>query len=125
MLRILGNRKRLCNGLSRRELLTAGGLSLFGLGLHDFFRLRDARATTTAPVATPGRFGQAPIVLMNSGTLAIARAKAKPISALIAQAAAAARSRNSPRSSNGSRARRSAQIKAASSASAATTSGRA
>src|SRR5947209_2800700 len=60
MLRILGNRKRLCNGLTRRELLTAGGLSLFGLGLHDFFRLRDARAGGTPPAAGANdRFGQA------------------------------------------------------------------
>jgi hypothetical protein len=32
MLRILGNPKRLCNGLSRRDLLRVGGLGLCGLG---------------------------------------------------------------------------------------------
>lgn len=59
MLRILGNRKRLCNGLTRRELLTAGGLSVFGLGLSDFHRLRDAQATTTPQAAGANHFGQA------------------------------------------------------------------
>lgn len=38
MLRILGSPKRLCNGTSRRDFLQAGGLSLFGLGLADYFR---------------------------------------------------------------------------------------
>jgi Protein of unknown function (DUF1501) len=55
MLRILGSSRRLCNGLTRRDFLTAGGLSLFGLGLGDFLRLRDARAA--APVAR--HFGRA------------------------------------------------------------------
>lgn len=35
MLRILGSRKRLCDGLTRRDLLQAGGASLLGLGLAD------------------------------------------------------------------------------------------
>ena len=39
MLRILGSPKKLCNGLTRREMLVAGGLSLFGLGQEDLFRL--------------------------------------------------------------------------------------
>jgi len=33
MLRLLGGPKRLCSGLTRRDLLTVGGLGLFGLGL--------------------------------------------------------------------------------------------
>ncbi len=33
MLRVLGSEKRLCDGMSRRELMRVGGLSLFG-GLH-------------------------------------------------------------------------------------------
>jgi hypothetical protein len=32
MLRLLGGPKQLCNGVTRRDLLTAGGLGLFGLG---------------------------------------------------------------------------------------------
>ena len=35
MLRILGSQKRLCDGLTRRDLLQAGGASLLGLGLGD------------------------------------------------------------------------------------------
>ena len=31
MLRVLGSPKRLCNGYTRRDMLCAGGLSLFGL----------------------------------------------------------------------------------------------
>jgi hypothetical protein len=44
MLRILGSPKRLCNGFTRREMLRAGGLGLFGLGLADFLRLSEAQA---------------------------------------------------------------------------------
>ena len=47
MLRILGSPKKLCNGLTRREMLVAGGLSLFGLGQEDLFRLSAARARET------------------------------------------------------------------------------
>ena len=57
MLRILGSPKKLCDGLTRRDLLWAGGLSLFGLGLSDFFRLGDLQA---APARSPGNhFGRA------------------------------------------------------------------
>src|SRR5262245_44557624 len=45
MLRILGSPRHLCNGWTRREMLWAGGLSLFGLGLSDYLRW------TTAPAA--------------------------------------------------------------------------
>src|SRR5262245_43196630 len=33
MLHVLGGPKRLCSGVTRRDLLTVGGLGLFGLGL--------------------------------------------------------------------------------------------
>ncbi|HEV8001313.1 MAG TPA: DUF1501 domain-containing protein, partial [Planctomycetaceae bacterium] len=33
MLRILGNRKRLCDGITRRDLLQVGGASVLGLSL--------------------------------------------------------------------------------------------
>ena len=36
MLRILGTRKSLCDRLTRREMLEAGGLSAAGLSLADF-----------------------------------------------------------------------------------------
>lgn len=35
MLRVLGSPKRLCDGITRRDLLQAGGISLLGLGLGD------------------------------------------------------------------------------------------
>src|SRR5262249_11030449 len=56
MLRILGSRKQLCSGWTRREMLWAGGLGLFGLGLDDFFRLREAQG---ADRACPKSFGKA------------------------------------------------------------------
>lgn len=56
MLRILGNRKVLCDGVTRRDLLHVGGLGLFGLGLGDLLRLRETRAAASTPVS---HFGQA------------------------------------------------------------------
>ncbi len=47
MLRILGSPRRLCSGWTRREMLRAGGLGLFGLGLSDFFRLAELQAATS------------------------------------------------------------------------------
>lgn len=35
MLRVLGSPKRLCDGMTRRDLVQAGGISLLGLGLGD------------------------------------------------------------------------------------------
>lgn len=61
MLRILGSPKRLCNGLSRRDLLLAGGLGALGLG-GDFFNLAETQAGAAKP---PGRsFGQAKNVIL-------------------------------------------------------------
>lgn len=40
MIPILGSNKKLCDGLSRRDLLQLGGLGAFGLGLADFNRLQ-------------------------------------------------------------------------------------
>jgi hypothetical protein len=56
MLRIMGSPGRLCDGWTRREMLRAGGLSLFGLGLADFLRLADAQAS---PPQRPRSFGRA------------------------------------------------------------------
>ena len=57
MLRILGQPKKLCNGLTRRDMLQAGALGFFGLGLNDYFRLSEVQAT---PAKSVGRhFGQA------------------------------------------------------------------
>ncbi len=54
MLRILGSPKRLCSGLTRREMLCAGGLGLLGLSLPGQSR------TQAAPAAhQPRSFGKA------------------------------------------------------------------
>ena len=53
MLRILGSRKTLCDGVTRRDLLHLGGLGMFGLGLAELLKLQ-ATATPSGP-----RFGQA------------------------------------------------------------------
>ncbi len=42
MLRILGRSASACDGISRREVLCVGGLSLFGLGLPQLLRAREA-----------------------------------------------------------------------------------
>src|SRR5580704_9712518 len=62
MLRILGSPQRLCGGLTRRELLRAGGLGLAGLGLADVLRLQDAAANDDAP--RPASFGKAKNVIL-------------------------------------------------------------
>jgi hypothetical protein len=43
MLSISGSPKRLCSGWTRREMLRAGGLSLFGINLADYLRLSAAQ----------------------------------------------------------------------------------
>jgi hypothetical protein len=55
MLRILGSTRQLCDGLSRRELLRAGGAGMLGLGLGDLWRLRAEAAGQSRGRA----FGQA------------------------------------------------------------------
>jgi hypothetical protein len=57
MLRILGSPKTLCNGMTRREMLVAGGLSLLGIGLGDHLRLTEAQAKPVGP--RPRSFGRA------------------------------------------------------------------
>ena len=46
MLRILGSQKRLCNGMSRRDMLVSGALSFAGLTLADLIEARSAQAAT-------------------------------------------------------------------------------
>ena len=58
MLRILGSPKKLCSGWTRREMLWAGGLGLFGLGLSDVLRLSDLQAAGTEQ-RTAKSFGRA------------------------------------------------------------------
>jgi hypothetical protein len=54
MLRVLGSEKRLCTGLSRRDLLEVGGASLAGLSLAQLLQADTARAATS-----PDGFGRA------------------------------------------------------------------
>jgi hypothetical protein len=58
MLRILGSPKTFCDELTRREMLWAGGLGLFGLGLGDFLRLSDLQAAVAKKPAARS-FGRA------------------------------------------------------------------
>ncbi len=56
MLRLQGNRKVLCDGLTRRDLLHIGGLGAFGLALHDVVGPNQAQAR---PANLGPKFGQA------------------------------------------------------------------
>lgn len=53
MLQILGNSKRLCDGIPRRGFLQLGGLGAFGLGLAESLRLH------AAPASRESSFGKA------------------------------------------------------------------
>lgn len=55
MLRILGSRKRLCDGLSRRDFLQAGSLAMLGLGTG----VAPPASADTGPLARPASFGRA------------------------------------------------------------------
>jgi hypothetical protein len=48
MLRVLGSEKRLCTGLTRRDLLEVGGASLAGLSLEHLLAAEQVRSWTTA-----------------------------------------------------------------------------
>src|SRR5215510_10881991 len=56
MIRLLGSRKMLCDGLTRRDFLQLGGLGALGLGLDTSFRLQEAHA---AAERTSRSFGKA------------------------------------------------------------------
>src|SRR5262245_8561296 len=60
MLRILGSARRLCDGVTRREMLCAGGSSLLSLGLPDLWRLQASQPAPRTPSST---FGKAKRVL--------------------------------------------------------------
>lgn len=49
MLRILSSDKKLCDGLSRRDLLQVGGLGTLGLGLGNYLALREVSAGSAEP----------------------------------------------------------------------------
>ena len=56
MLRLQGNPKTLCDGLTRRDLLHVGGLGAFGLALHDVLGSKPAQAK---PAERDPKFGRA------------------------------------------------------------------
>ncbi len=58
MLRVLGSPKQLCNGTTRRDFLTVGGLAGLGLTLPQFLRNR-ATASSDAPLTRDANFGRA------------------------------------------------------------------
>ena len=58
MLRVLGSRRKLCDRVTRRELLRAGALSAGGLTLDHLLRAHDAQAAEQAARPSHG-FGQA------------------------------------------------------------------
>ena len=55
MLRVLGSDKRFCDGISRRDALWAGGLSLFGLSLGDYLRAEGRHAASGGCVVWQGQ----------------------------------------------------------------------
>ena len=59
MIRVLGGPKRLCDGVTRRELLQVGSLGLLGLSMPQWQALSQAQAATAKPAAGLPGFGQA------------------------------------------------------------------
>ncbi len=65
MLSILGQATRLCDGITRREMLRAGGLAFGGLTLADLLRLRATAAETPAADSVQtSKSGRAKSVIM-------------------------------------------------------------
>jgi hypothetical protein len=60
MLNILGSKKRLCDGITRREMLQAGASGLLGIGLADLMRSSAAASGS----ARPRHFGKAKNVMI-------------------------------------------------------------
>src|SRR6266480_6346045 len=60
MLNVLGSPKRLCSGLTRREMLRVGGLGLAGMTLTDLLSWWQA----SAAAARPPSFGRAKSVIL-------------------------------------------------------------
>src|SRR5262245_26994241 len=59
MLTIPGSRRRLCDGMTRRDLMHVGGLGLLGLPLSEFFRLQQVQADSEISETTSNGFGRA------------------------------------------------------------------
>ncbi len=59
MLRILSSPRKLCTGLTRRDLLRAGGLGLSGLSLSQWLQLRSVQASVVSRDQLSSSFGKA------------------------------------------------------------------
>ncbi|MSR59922.1 MAG: DUF1501 domain-containing protein [Planctomycetaceae bacterium] len=55
MLRVLGSSTKLCDGLTRRDMLHVGGLGAFGLGLSQFSQLQEAQGAAMERAAGFGK----------------------------------------------------------------------
>ncbi len=64
MLRVLGHRKRVCDGISRREALAVGGLSLFGITLADVLRAEEAISREATLREHPGAGKARSVILL-------------------------------------------------------------
>ncbi len=62
MLRILGSARKLCGGMTRRDLLRIGGLGLAGMTLAELADWQAASAATSAP--RPKSFGRAKSIIL-------------------------------------------------------------
>jgi hypothetical protein len=62
MLRILGSARKLCGGMTRRDLLRIGGLGLAGMSLADLARWQQVSAAEDVP--RPKSFGRAKSIIL-------------------------------------------------------------
>ncbi len=62
MLRVLGSTRKLCSGMTRRDLLRIGGLGLAGMSLADLATWQTAAAADPAP--RPKSFGRAKSIIL-------------------------------------------------------------
>ena len=62
MLKVLGSKRQLCGGMTRREWLRVGGLGLAGMTLADMADWRRASAALAEP--RPRSFGKAKSVIL-------------------------------------------------------------
>lgn len=63
MLTVPGTAARLCDGLSRRDLLRVGGISLMGLSIPNMLALQAAQAAEAKGGGSAGAFGKAKSVI--------------------------------------------------------------
>ena len=64
MLQVLGNSRRLCDGITRRDLISVGGLSLLGVGHPAFTQTSLAESSPESPEASLPGFGRARNVIL-------------------------------------------------------------